>query len=76
MTKTLETTRDWRAYYQTVGEADERDLLQQVGRTIGGRPVGAEEIGLVAEEAIDALALCRTDVLLDLCCGNGLVTRR
>jgi cyclopropane fatty-acyl-phospholipid synthase-like methyltransferase len=75
--ETIETDRDWRAFYDAITEgAGEQELFRQVGRTLGGQPIGPEQITLAAGDTIDALQLGRSDVLLDLCCGNGLVTKR
>jgi hypothetical protein len=74
---TIETDRDWRAFYEAIAEgAGEQELFRQVGRTLGGQPTEPEQITLVVGDTIDALRLGRSDVLLDLCCGNGLVTKR
>jgi cyclopropane fatty-acyl-phospholipid synthase-like methyltransferase len=77
MTDTIETTRDWHGHWSTVGErVGPLDFFQQVERTIGGRPVDDLQIALVVAATCEGLDLQRSDVLLDLCCGNGLVTTR
>ena len=77
MKNTIETTRDWRVYWaravQNVGAAD---LFRQVGRTVTGQPEPEQQIGILVRAIAERLKLNKNDVLLDLCCGNGLVTFR
>lgn len=73
--RTIESERDWRAHFDANQHRVELgDLFRQVGRTINGNPVSAEEISLVVDAARSALELGDSDCLLDICCGNGLVT--
>lgn len=66
--------RFWEQYPQRFG-ADE--FLRQVGRTAnGGRPTPESELQRALAQVVDGLDLRPTDRLLDLCCGNGLLTRR
>jgi cyclopropane fatty-acyl-phospholipid synthase-like methyltransferase len=75
LAETIEGRRDWRSYFDAVCDrVGPTDFFHQVGRTIGGRPVGDEQIALTVEATAAALQLTRSDCLLDLCCGNGLVT--
>jgi SAM-dependent methyltransferase len=75
MNETIETNRNWVAYWTNVlDRTGADDLIRQVGRTIGGVPVPQEQIELVVWAVAQRLSLSREDVLLDLCCGNGLVT--
>ena len=75
MAKTLETNRDWRAYWNSVGQrADPQDLFRQVDRTVSGRAVGPGEVQRLVDAVIEGLDLTAQDGLLDLCCGNGLIT--
>ncbi len=77
MAKTIDNKRDWRAHWNAVSEwAEPGEFAKQVKRTICGRPMGDEQITISAEVARSALNLDQSDVLLDLCCGNGLVTVR
>lgn len=77
MTETLENERDWRLHWNAVGEwAGPRDLMKQVKRTVRGQPMGEGQIALSADAARAALDLGASDILLDLACGNGLVTLR
>jgi SAM-dependent methyltransferase len=77
MRKTIETNRDWRVHWASVGERAGRDeLFRQVERTIGGKPEPPDQVGLLVEAIMQRLDLCNDDTLLDLCCGNGLITAR
>jgi cyclopropane fatty-acyl-phospholipid synthase-like methyltransferase len=77
MTETIENKRDWYTHWNTVNSrAGPREFLSQVERTVGGRPIDEKQIRLAVEAARVALCLTATDCLLDLCCGNGLLTIR
>lgn len=53
---------------------DPDDIWGQVKRTVAGKPVSAEQIALIVESITTGLKLGSSDVLLDLCCGNGALT--
>ena len=75
MKETFESNRDWHAHWTSVGQrAAEHDLLRQVERTIGGMPEPQNQIELLISAIRRRLDLRREDILLDLCCGNGLIT--
>jgi len=77
MKKTIESARDWRAYWaHAVEKAGTRDLLRQVDRTVVGGLEPEEQIEILVKAVARALKLQHNDVLIDLCCGNGLVTAR
>jgi SAM-dependent methyltransferase len=77
VTKTIESKRDWRSHWASIGQRATRDeAFQQAERTVGGRPVPHYQIELLIAAIKYQLALGWDDVLLDLCCGNGLVTAR
>jgi len=52
------------------------DFWGQVMRTVNGVPVGEEQIEMIVNTVKDALQLVESDILLDLCCGNGALTDR
>lgn len=62
----------WTEYPATLGETD---FLAQVCHTVGGKPYGAEDFARMIEYLAGALDLGPGDRLLDICCGNGAVTR-
>jgi cyclopropane fatty-acyl-phospholipid synthase-like methyltransferase len=77
MTRSIETNRDWRQHWSTiVTRVGSQELLRQVERTIAGVPMDDVQIDLCIESIRAALGLKSTDTLLDLCCGNGLITKR
>lgn len=77
MPKTLESARDWRGFWNSgAAHLASQELLVQVGRTVGGRPIDEAEVAQAAGSVIEGLDLGGEDILLDLCCGNGLITRR
>lgn len=55
---------------------DPKDYWGQVKRTVGGKPVGEDQIDMIVHAVRDGLAAGPDDRLLDLCCGNGALTRR
>ena len=75
MPDTLPSDRDWRAHWDG-GEALPEDVLAQVGRTVGGKPIDSAQMDRLVGAIEDALDLRAGDVLADLCCGNGLITVR
>jgi len=51
------------------------DFWGQVKRTINGKPLAQEQIDMITQAIESGLNLQKSDVLLDLCCGNGALTR-
>lgn len=51
------------------------DYWRQVGRTVNGKPVSEAQIGMIVDAVNAGLELGKEDRLLDLCCGNGALTR-
>jgi len=67
---------DWYTYWNNFQEIIPADnLLAQVGKTINGQPVSDDQIDLITESIINSLGVSREDQVVDLCCGNGLLTR-
>src|SRR5205814_9641078 len=70
---------DWKTFwasYRKLEVSKEDDLYFEVGKTINGQPVSAAAFQLSIDLIIRGLELSRHDRLLELCCGNGLMTRR
>jgi len=61
----------WTDYPATAGETD---FLIQTGHTVGGVPYSEAEFGAMLGSIRLGLDLGAIDDLLDLCCGNGVVT--
>lgn len=51
------------------------DYWRQVCRTQNGEPVSEEQIKIIVNAVIAGLKLCKQDILLDLACGNGALSR-
>jgi SAM-dependent methyltransferase len=51
------------------------DFWGQIRRTVNGKPVSDEQIQMIVGEIKQRLSLQPTDVLLDLACGNGALSR-
>lgn len=69
-------TSYWKNIYETVSRDPEYSLLEQVGKTLNGKPLPEDQVQLIAQSAARALQLAPHDFLVDLCCGNGLITER
>lgn len=70
--------RDWENYWAkrpSVKTADKRDYLKQVGKTVKGEPISDEQFQLIVSQIFRHLNLEKDDIALDLCCGNGLITK-
>jgi SAM-dependent methyltransferase len=77
MPKTLEGKLDWRAFWNSITQrVAPDDLMGQVGRTVMRRPIAEDQIDLAALTIVNGLELGPEDILIDLCCGNGVVTER
>jgi len=59
---------DYREYPKTL---DRDDLWGQVRRTVNGKPVSEEQVGMIVQAIRTKLQLCSDDIMLDLACGNG-----
>ena len=64
--------RFWRSYPKTV---EETDFLKQVEKTVCGQPISTRQFQLIISDIRQRLELNEDDVVLDLCCGNGLITQ-
>lgn len=62
--------------YYSQRVAQSQDLFWQVGKTVNGQPVGTEQLNLIVDSINSALDLNSQDIVLDIGCGNGLVTRK
>ena len=63
-------------YHDQAKMRDTGDFLGQVSRTINGKPIPSEQHEMVVEAVLRGLSIQSDDVLLDLCCGNGLLSDR
>src|SRR5260370_21777092 len=77
MIDTIETERDWSSHWaEAVSRVGPEEFLAQVGYTINGQPIKPIQVDLIEQAIRRGLAIAPSDILLDLCCGNGLVTKR
>ena len=71
--------RNWQEYWRGVQAQTPRNIdeaLQQIHRTVMGRPVEHYHLDTIVNAVFGALNLKSEDVVADLGCGNGLVTVR
>ncbi|GAB5604698.1 class I SAM-dependent methyltransferase [Sideroxyarcus sp. TK5] len=66
----------WQGHYDAATLDFDGALLKQVGKTVNGVEVPEGQLALIVGNIISLLVLDKADVLADLCCGNGLITRR
>lgn len=67
----------WRQFFQTyriIDIKDDNDLLFQVGTTVGGKPVSKFQHQAIIQDIKKGLNLKEIDIVMDLCCGNGIIT--
>lgn len=55
-------------------QIDECEFLKQVGRTVDGEPIPDSSVTIIVNDLVSKFDIGITDLLLDLCCGNGLIT--
>jgi cyclopropane fatty-acyl-phospholipid synthase-like methyltransferase len=60
--------------YRDVPIKDDKDLLYQVALTVGGKPISQDIFNHIIAGIEHNLKLNKSDYLLDLCCGNGVIT--
>ena len=66
----------WKRHYQQNINNFPDDLIKQVDKTIDKHPVGIDQINLMAKLIKKNLDLKQDYQLLDLCCGNGVITEK
>ena len=67
---------DWKHFWNHGPQVSNRDFARQVGRTYRRVPSSMADLDAVAQRIIDLLAVSPESTLLDLACGNGLLTSR
>ena len=72
MAEMKDWARFWEVYPKRVGGTD---FLEQVGKTVKGQPITDVQFKRILSQIGDQLHLEKDDTLLDLCCGNGLITK-
>jgi cyclopropane fatty-acyl-phospholipid synthase-like methyltransferase len=67
--------RDWQAYWNEVPKQyGETEFLKQVCKTTGGKSVSNAVVNAIVSNIVEELSVGREDHVLDLCCGNGLLS--
>ena len=66
----------WKSYYDLSSQQFHDSLLKQVGKTVNGREIPELQLKLIVENVANVLQLNAKDSIVDLCCGNGLITRQ
>jgi SAM-dependent methyltransferase len=65
----------WTDYKEYPKTLDPDDFWGQVRRTVNGKPVSDAQIALIVAAIRNGLQFSKGDVLLDLACGNGALSR-
>ncbi len=66
---------DWKKHYTELPDKfEETEFLQQVGKTISGQPITQAQFSAQLADIDSALKVNENDVVLDMCCGNGIIT--
>ena len=66
---------NWEKFWNTKpGTFDKSDYFRQVGKTLHGQPLSQSQFDFMISEILQRLNLKPDDNLLDLCCGNGIIT--
>lgn len=66
----------WRKHFNDNAKRFSHSMKRQVDMTQDGKEVDDAQVHLRVSSILKNLKLIRTDVVLDLCCGNGLITKK
>lgn len=66
----------WLEHFNSTAKLYQDSPLRQVDRIVKGEEVSEEQVRLLVLGIITALRLEKSDCLIDLCCGNGVITAR
>ena len=67
---------DWKAFWNDSTQVRDADFCRQVGRTLNRAPYSERELESLVSRIATSLDASQEKSLLDLACGNGLVTSR
>jgi cyclopropane fatty-acyl-phospholipid synthase-like methyltransferase len=68
---------DWKEFWDTFPAGfDDKCFYRQVGKTFQGEPISQWQFDLLVRDVQSKIDLKPDDSVLDLCCGNGLITRQ
>lgn len=66
---------NWKEYFtQRASLFGETEFLQQVHKTVAGQPITQAQFAAQLSDIKNALELSKDDYVLDMCCGNGIIT--
>jgi len=68
-------TNFWKSHYNEGAELFQDSLCKQVGKTINGVDINSQQLGYIVDSIVEALKINKHDMVIDLCCGNGLITK-
>lgn len=66
----------WKNHYDSISRQFNGSPLKQVGKTVNGREIAEHQIKFIVQNIANVLRLNESDFVIDLCCGNGLITRQ
>ena len=66
----------WKEHFDENAAKFENSLFKQVDMTVNGKEAGDIQVDLRVKGIMDNLSLKKSDILLDICCGNGMITSR
>lgn len=69
---------NWLEYwdnYRNIKINNENDLLFQVGKTVSSKAIDGIQFNIIVKDIIRELQITAEDNVIDLCCGNGLLTK-
>lgn len=69
--------RNWLNFwqnYRNIKIIDNQDLLFQAGKTVSSKPIEERQFIIIIRSIISSLNVGSNDRVLDLCCGNGILT--
>jgi SAM-dependent methyltransferase len=70
-------TKFWQTFWSKYGPVhavNDEDLFMQVGQTLNKRPISKEVFNRTVDYIFERLKLSAGDHVVDLCCGNGLIS--
>ena len=66
---------DWKAFWDKFPDQfTKEEFTKQVGKTVQGQPISNEQLDRLISDLAQKLDVKEDDRVLDLCCGNGLIT--
>lgn len=63
---------NWKNFWENTGK--QNNAMGQVGRVVDGKPLSEELIEKIAQDIAQKLNITAHSHVLDVCCGNGLIT--